>query len=212
MNHSADLQTFTLSHVRERVLDRLVYTEDEHDGDYHMNPDYMDWVVSESAINAAVLIGMVERQGDVCVVLTKRAERLNSHSGQVAFPGGKIDVEDTSVEAAAMREAQEEIGLEKKHVEILGRMPDYYSGSGFRIAPVLAIIDPAANIRANLDEVDYVFEVPLAFLMDTSNHQAGSRMFEGRERFYLEMPYKEHFIWGVTAGIIRVLHDRVFAR
>ena len=97
-------------------------------------------------------------------------------------------------------------------MELLGRLPNYYSGSGFRIAPVLAIIDPAANISANLDEVDYVFEVPLAFLMDKSNHQTGSRMFEGKERFYLEMPYKEHFIWGVTAGIIRVLHDRVFAR
>ncbi len=210
MSNSIDLQSFTLEHVRGRVLDRLKYDDGEHDGDYHMNPDFRDWVVSDAAVNAAVLIGMVERQEGVCVVLTKRAERLTSHSGQVAFPGGKIDAEDGSPEAAAMREAEEEIGLENRHVDILGRLPDYYSGSGFRIAPILAIIDPAASISANLDEVDYVFEVPLAFLMNSDNHKTGSRMFDGSERFYLEMPYKEHFIWGVTAGIIRVMHDRVF--
>jgi len=202
---------FSLEEVRRCIGGRLRDCRDEHDGDYRMNPDFKDQVVSGAVTDAAVLIGMVERVEGVCLIFTKRAEQLNAHSGQVAFPGGKIDNNDASPQAAALREAHEEIGLEENAVEIIGRLPDYYSGSGFRIAPVLGIIDPAANYEANPQEVDYVFEVPLAFLMNPQNHQTGSRWFEGGERFYLEMPYKEHFIWGVTAGMIRALYERVFA-
>lgn len=201
---------FSLNEVRRQFADRLRFDDREHDGDYQLNPDFRKYLVDNATRDAAVLIGLIEREAEVNVLLTKRAEQLNSHSGQVAFPGGKIDHSDGSPEAAALREAHEEVGLEPQRVEIIGRMPDYYSGSGFRIAPVLGVVDPAVELVANPEEVDYVFEVPLSFLMNPDNHRQASRVFQGRERFYLEMPYGEHFIWGVTAGIIRVLHDRVF--
>lgn len=201
---------FSLDKVRRQFADRLRFDDHEHDGDYQLNPDFRKYLVDNATRDAAVLIGLIEREVEVNVLLTKRAEQLNSHSGQVAFPGGKIDRSDGSPEAAALREAHEEVGLEPHRVEIIGRMPDYYSGSGFKIAPVLGVVDPTVELVANPEEVDYVFEVPLSFLMNPDNHRQASRVFQGRERFYLEMPYGEHFIWGVTAGIIRVIHDRVF--
>ena len=144
------------------------------------------------------------------VILTKRTEQLTSHSGQVAFPGGKIDDTDASAEEAALREAQEEIGLDTNEVEILGRLPDYHSSSGFRINPVMGLVMPHADFSINTDEVEYMFEVPLSFLMNPENHVTSSKFFKGAHRHYYEMPYEGHYIWGVTAGMIRVLHDRVF--
>ena len=205
-----DRYGFTLDDVRDYAGERLNFSPHEHDGDYRLNTDYASWVVSNATKDAAVLIGFVERSEGICLLLTKRAEQLNSHSGQVAFPGGKIDPEDSSPKAAALREAQEEIGLSAENVEVVGRLPDYYSGSGFKIAPILAIVDSKAEFNVNHEEVDYLFEVPLSFLMNKANHRTASRMFQGTQRFYLEMPYKEHFIWGVTAGIIDVLRERMF--
>ena len=160
---------------------------------------------------AAVLVPLVRRDNGLSVLLTRRTDHLARHAGQVAFPGGKIDETDISVEHAALREAQEEVGLDPHHAEVIGRLPDYYTGSGYRIAPVVALIGSGAEISANPDEVDYHFEVPFAFLMDPANHHKGSRTFEGKERYFLEMPYEGYYIWGVTAGIIRALHDRLFA-
>ena len=160
---------------------------------------------------AAVLIGLVERDGEAQVILTKRTEKLSNHSGQVAFPGGKIDDDDASPEAAALREAWEEIGLDINEVDILGRLPDYYSGSGYLIAPVIGAVSASAGYEINKDEVDYKFEVPLSFLMNPDNHLHASKFFAGKDRHYYEMPYEDHYIWGVTAGMIRVLYDRVFA-
>ena len=145
------------------------------------------------------------------MLLTKRTEKLRRHSGQDAFPGGRIDPEDASVEAAALREANEEVGLDARDVEVIGRMPDYYAGSGFRIAPVLSIVRPGAPLVINPDEVDDAFEVPLSFLMNTANHRTDSRMWQNVERHFYTMPYGEKYIWGVTAGIIRALHDRLYA-
>ncbi len=196
--------------VRSRLQSRLAFSVDDLDGDFLMNPGSRDYLVSNAKKEAAVLIGLVERFEEAHVVLTKRADWLASHSGQVAFPGGKIDAEDTSPEHAALREAHEEVGLEGHHVELIGRMPDYYSGSGFKIAPVIGFINSEAKLEPNPEEVDYLFEVPLQFLMDSDNYNTGSRVFMGKQRHYLEIPYGEHFIWGVTAGMIRVLRDRVF--
>ena len=194
-----------LAHARLGDPDKAQY------GDFTLNPDFHDWVHARAVRPAAVLIPVLERMDGLNVLLTKRHDQLKSHSGQVAFPGGKIDAEDATPEAAALREAQEEIGLEPDLVEIIGRLPDYFSGSGYRIAPVLALVEPSAPMIANPDEVDYIFEVPFGFLMDKANHLQGSRELGGRQRFYLEMPYGEHYIWGVTAGIIAALHDRMFS-
>ncbi|MEM7067584.1 MAG: CoA pyrophosphatase [Pseudomonadota bacterium] len=200
----------TIDSLRTRITTASIRWQGELDGDYQLNPDLMDLVVANAKKEAAVLIGFVEREEGLCVILTKRTEKLASHSGQVAFPGGKIDPTDRSAAAAALREAQEEIGLDTSEVEIVGQLPDYRSGSGFLINPVMGIVSADADFEINADEVEYMFEVPLAFLMNPANHLTSSRVFQGRERFYYEMPYDGHYIWGVTAGMIRVLHDRVF--
>lgn len=196
--------------VRALLLKKLDFASDEMDGDYQMNEGMRESVIANAKKHAAVLIGLIEREGSVNVILTKRTEALNNHSGQVAFPGGRIDDDDASPEAAALREAWEEIGLDINEVEIMGRLPDYYTGSGYRVAPVIGFVREGADFEINPDEVDYIFEVPLAFLMDVANHTTTSRMWKERERFFYEMPYQEHYIWGVTAGMIRVLYDRVF--
>ncbi|MEO0327345.1 MAG: CoA pyrophosphatase [Pseudomonadota bacterium] len=202
---------YSLEFVRSRVQSLRPLLDDRLDGDFHLNEDLRKDIVEHAKKPAAVLIGLVEREEEAHVLLTKRTEALRSHSGQIAFPGGKIDDDDASPEAAALREAQEEIGLDPTEVDILARLPDYHSGSGFKIHPVLAAVKPDADFEINPGEVEYMFDVPLSFLMNPANHQTASKFFKGAERHYYEMPYGEHYIWGVTAGIIRVLYDRVFS-
>ncbi len=197
--------------IRARCADRLIFNPDDQEGDYHLNPEMRDHIVGRAVKQAAVLIPLVMRDGEVQVILTKRAEKLKSHSGQVAFPGGKIDEDDASPEAAALREAWEEIGLDINEVEVLGRLPNYSSGSGFLISPVVGFVSAHADFEISPDEVDYMFEVPLSFLMNLDNHVHATRDFGERQWTYLEIPFDGHHIWGVTAGMIRVLHDRVFS-
>ncbi len=201
---------FTADALRARIGAASDSWHLEVDGDYQLNPELRDAIVDNALKEAAVLIGIVERPEGLCMILTKRTENLSNHSGQVAFPGGKIDPTDASAEMAALREAQEEIGLDTSEVEILATLPDYYSGSGFKINPVLGLVSQTADFSINPHEVEYMFEVPLSFLMNPVNHVTSSKFFRGAERHYYEMPYQEHYIWGVTAGMIRVFHDRVF--
>lgn len=181
------------------------------DGDHRFNPDHVDLIKRDGLRDAAVLIAVVDHGDEATVIMTKRAETLRAHTGQVAFPGGRIDPEDPSPEYTAVREAGEEIGLTPDHIEVVGRMPDYVSGSGYRIAPVLAIVTPGFQLSINPDEVDQAFEVPLRFLMDPANHHRGSRLWGEREWFFFDMPYEGQRIWGVTAGIIRTLYERLYA-
>ncbi len=180
-------------------------------GDHSLNPALRHLIVREGLRDAAVLVPVVDRPGDATVILTQRTEKLRSHSGQVAFPGGGIDDTDASPEDAALREAREEIGLDRGHVEIVGRMPDYVTGSGYRIAPVLSVVRPGFDLVINPDEVDAAFEVPLAFLMDPANHRRESRTWNDQERFFYTMPFGDRYIWGVTAGIIHALYERLYA-
>jgi 8-oxo-dGTP pyrophosphatase MutT (NUDIX family) len=180
-------------------------------GDHRLNPSLTDLIVREGLRDAAVLIPVVDRAPEATVLLTQRTEKLRSHSGQVAFPGGRIDPTDASAEEAALRETLEEIGLPPAGIEVIGRMPDYVTGSGYRIAPVLGIVTPPFDLVINEHEVDAVFEVPLGFLMTAANHTRESRLWQERERFYYTMPYQGRFIWGVTAGIIRTLYERLYA-
>lgn len=164
--------------------------------------------------DASVLFGIIDRAEGASVLLTKRTETLSSHKGQVALPGGRIDQGDPSAESAALREAHEEVGVEPKYVTVLGKLGDYKSGSGYRVIPVIGIIDPAFTLRINQHEVAEAFEVPLSFLMNANNHQIGSAIWNDNERFFYKMPYGEGRetkpIWGVTAGIIRMIYDRVY--
>jgi len=157
---------------------------------------------------AAVLIPVVDHPQPT-VLLTQRSAHLNDHAGQISFPGGKIDAIDASPLDAALREAEEEIGLSREFIDPIGYLDLYATGFGFRILPTVARVKPGFKLRINQAEVDDAFEVPLAFLMDPANHQVHSKEFRGMERSYYAMPFAEHYIWGATAGILRVLYERI---
>lgn len=160
---------------------------------------------------AAVLVGLVAHQGGVSVLLTERAASLRLHAGQIAFPGGKIEPQDETPAAAALREAEEEIGLAPAHIEPLGYLDPYVTGTGFRVIPVVARIEPPFSLRLHPGEVADAFEAPFAFLMDASNHSFDSRTFGGRLRRFYAMPYGDRYIWGATAGILRKLYERLYS-
>ncbi|MEE2952274.1 MAG: CoA pyrophosphatase [Pseudomonadota bacterium] len=180
-------------------------------GDHLLNPDIVQLMERAKVREAAVLVPLVDRPDGAGVILTRRTQKLRKHSGQIAFPGGSIDPEDLSPEAAALREAREEIALADRFVEPLGRLPRYLTTTGFRITPVLASVAPGFSLAANPDEVDDIFEVPLSFLMSEANHQRHSKAFDGVERHFYAMPFGDRYIWGVTAGIIRTLYERYYA-
>ena len=155
---------------------------------------------------AAVLLPLVLRE-TVCVLLTQRSAQLSSHAGQIALPGGRVDAQDRDAVAAALREAQEEVGLPPDRVEVLGTLPRYRTGSAFDITPVVALVQPDWVVRPNAGEVDAVFEVPLSYLMNPANHRRHWRESDGLRREWYAMPYRdgeqERFIWGATAGLLR---------
>jgi 8-oxo-dGTP pyrophosphatase MutT (NUDIX family) len=150
------------------------------------------------------------------VLLTKRASHLNKHAGQVSFPGGRIDPGDESPEAAALREAEEEIGLDPMRVELAGRLPDYITGTGYQITPVMGLLSPGValdglGLMASPHEVEQMFELPLAVLLDPNAPVRKTRMWQGRMRSYWEWPHPEHHIWGATAAILVGLASRLRA-
>lgn len=157
-------------------------------------------------MEAAVLVGVVMRD-EPTVLLTQRPSHMSTHPGQIAFAGGKRDPEDESVLATALREAEEEIGLAAQHIEVLGTLPEYITGSVFHVTPVVALIDPAMQLTLNTHEVADAFEVPLAFLMNPAHHRWHRYVYEGQEREWLSIPYREdgqmRFVWGATAGMLR---------
>jgi 8-oxo-dGTP pyrophosphatase MutT (NUDIX family) len=158
---------------------------------------------------AAVLIPVVEHP-EPTVLLTQRSVHLSSHAGQIAFPGGKIDATDASPLEAALREAEEEVGLDRSFVDPIGYLDVYGTSFGFRILPTLARVKPGFQLTINHGEVDDAFEVPLAFLMNPANHQLHAKEFRGMERTYYAMPFAERYIWGATAGILRLLYERIY--
>jgi len=151
---------------------------------------------------AAVLIGVVERREGPAVLLTQRTEHLKDHAGQISFPGGRVEPHDRSIEATALREAEEEIGLEATRVEVLGELAPYDTVTGFRIHPVVGWIAPPFELRPDRFEVADVFEVPLHFVLDPANHRRQSYRRGALTRAYYVLPYQGRFIWGATAGIL----------
>jgi 8-oxo-dGTP pyrophosphatase MutT (NUDIX family) len=157
-----------------------------------------------------VLIPVVARLPEASVLLTQRTPHLSAHAGQIAFPGGKVDSGDPTPAAAALREAEEEIGLLPAMVEPIGYLGPYLTRTGYRIVPVVGRVDPGHSLTINPNEVVDTFEVPLSFLMTPDNHRRGSRTVMGTPRYFYEMPFNERYIWGITAGIIRGLYERIY--
>ena len=204
-------RVFTADDFRRRALRETGPFAVDEFGDHRLNPGLRDMIVRDGLRDAAVLVPVVDHGPEATVLLTQRNANLRSHSGQVAFPGGRIDAGDASAGAAALRETMEEIGLPGERVEVIGRLPDYVTGSGYRIAPVLSVVKPGFHLHLNPAEVDAAFEVPLSFLMDPANHHRQSRTLNEVRRYFYEMPFGERYIWGVTAGIIRTLYERLYA-
>ena len=171
-------------------------------------------VVEDGAIHteltpAAVLFPIVLHEGGHTVLLTQRTAHLKDHAGQIAFPGGRVEDDDLTAVHTALRETEEEIGLARERVEVLGFLPEYRTGTGFRVTPVVATVQPPFDLLPDPFEVAEVFEVPLAFLLDPLNHQRHSLQYRGALRHYFAMPYGDYFIWGATAGMIRSLSERL---
>jgi len=162
----------------------------------------------ESAVvtAAAVLVPIVDHPPGLTVIFTRRTSQLKAHSGQVSFPGGRAEPEDPTPEFTALREAQEEIGLAIERVEVLARLPDYHTRTGFRVTPVVGVVTPPLALTPDPREVDEVFEVPLAFLLDPANHRRETRELQGRTVGYYVMRYGTHTIWGATAGMLMNLY------
>lgn len=155
---------------------------------------------------ASVLMPLVQRPDGITMLLTQRTAHLNDHAGQVSLPGGRAEAEDATPIATALRESEEEISLDRGCVEVLGTLPEHYTGSGYRITPVVGLVHPPFELRADPFEVAEIFEVPLAFLMDGMNHERRSiPVPDGSRRSFYAMPYDRFFIWGATAAMLRNL-------
>jgi 8-oxo-dGTP pyrophosphatase MutT (NUDIX family) len=161
---------------------------------------------------ASVLVPIVVRPEALTVLLTRRTAHLRDHSGQIAFPGGRAEPHDPTPEATALRESSEEVGLDPARVELLGRLADYHTRTGYRVTPVVGVVTPPFELRPDAHEVDEVFEVPLSFLLDPRNHQRHAREFQGRTVHYFAIPYAEYYIWGATAGMLVNLYRYLAAQ
>ncbi|MBM3536431.1 MAG: CoA pyrophosphatase [Alphaproteobacteria bacterium] len=178
-------------------------------GDHDLNPDIMP---KGPLKLASVLVPLVVRPDNVTVLLTKRTAHLQAHAGQISFPGGGIEEGDSDAVACALRETEEEIGLTRERVEVVGRLDTYVVRTGFQVTPVVGLVTPPFELQRDEFEVAEVFEVPLSFVLDRRNHERRMREdFGGLKREFWVMPYHEYYIWGATAGMLvnlcEVLHD-----
>jgi 8-oxo-dGTP pyrophosphatase MutT (NUDIX family) len=198
----------------EAVLSKSVPTADpdapDTPSDFDLSPELVPEIARAPLAPAAVLIPIVARP-ELTVLLTQRTEALRRHAGQIAFPGGRMEPTDRDPIATALREAQEEIGLDPSFVEPLGYLDAYRTGTGFRIFPVVSLVREGFTLALDAREVADTFEVPLAFLMDEANHRTEARTWLGVERRFYAMPFEDRYIWGATAGIMKNMHKRLFS-
>ncbi len=151
---------------------------------------------------AAVLVPLVQRDEGLHVILTRRTDHLSDHAGQISFPGGRQEDHDNTLEETALRETEEEIGLARVHIELVGRLDDYYTVTGYQVTPVVGLITPPFDLAPDAHEVAEVFEVPMEFILEPRNQKLQTVTFEGVKRRYFAIPYREYYIWGATAGML----------
>jgi len=179
-------------------------------GDHDLNPDFYD--PTQSLTPAAVLVPIVDRAKGPTVLLTRRTDHLYDHAGQISFPGGRIDPVDSDAEAAALRETEEEIGLPRRHITLVGRLDTYVTRTGFEVSPQVGVVAPPFPLEPDTFEVAEIFEVPLDFFLVPENRKTHSRLYQGKERHFYVFPYRDYFIWGATAGmlvnLVEVLRQR----
>ena len=178
-----------------------------------LNDGEYGWIAQDDDVkpgrvrSAAVLVPLVERPEGITVLLTQRTAHLKSHAGQVSFPGGKVEPYDDSAEETALRETEEEIGLPREHVEIIGRLGTRTTGSGFHVTPVVGLIRQPVEFDPDPGEVESIFEVPLPFVLNPINHKFETRLIKGLERQFYVMPYDNFYIWGLTARLLVALKN-----
>ena len=160
-------------------------------------------------VSAAVLVPVIVREAGLAMLLTRRTDHLAHHAGQISFPGGRFEDVDDGPEDAALRETEEEIGLHRHHVDLIGRLDDYVTRTGFRITPIVGMIHPPFATKADPFEVAEIFEVPLDHLLDPAHHERHSRVYKGVSRSYHAMPYNQYYIWGATAGMLMNFYEVV---
>lgn len=179
-------------------------------GDYDMNPEVRAALAPDRVLRpAAVLVPVVERETGPTILLTRRTDHLSHHAGQVAFPGGRVDQTDSGPVDTALRETEEEIGLHRSHIDIIGALDTYETGTGFSITPIVGLVRPGFTLTLQAEEVALAFEVPLDFFLDPANHTRESREWRGVLRHYYVMPYQGHHIWGATAGMLVNLYEKL---
>lgn len=164
----------------------------------------------EAFTPSAVLVPIVARETGLTVLLTQRTAHLRDHAGQISFPGGRCESTDEDTVMTALREAHEEVGLDPRRIEVLGRLPEYRTGTGFSVTPIVGLVTPPLNLQLDDFEVAEAFEVPFEFLLDPSNRQRHTMRHGGRVRDYWAMPWEGYFIWGATAGMLVSLHRFLF--
>lgn len=191
-----------LAKISQCLQNRLLIRER---GDHDLNPELS--CTDGTLRHAAVLVLLVERDEDLSVLFTKRTDNLEHHPGQISFPGGHIEPTDHDPVAAALRETHEEVGIAPQHIQILGRLDTYITRTGFHITPVVGSVRAPINLCPDPSEVDEVFEVPLAFLLDPANHHTHEREFQGAVRRFYATSYEDYYIWGATAGMLMDLYQ-----
>ena len=195
-----DGRYLTAGFVTDRLAAALARSPAERPrGDHDLNPGF---VPTRTPTQAAVLVPLILRPDGLQVMLTQRTAHLTDHAGQISFPGGRAEPEDKDSIATALRETQEEVGVPPELVEVLGRLDNYVTSTGYEVAPVVGLIRPPFPVTPDPHEVAEVFEVPLAFLVDPRNHDRHSREWQGRERHFYVLPYQDRYIWGATAGML----------
>ena len=180
-----------------------------HPADVEADPAFVRYVhpPERAVVLAAVLVPLINRTDGVTVMLTQRTAHLNDHAGQISFPGGRVEEHDVDRIQTALRETEEETGLAREAVEVIGRLPDFDIPSGFRVTPIVGWIEPPVDFNPDPFEVAEVFEVPLHHFLDPANHERRSDDINGRRRNYYAMPYQNRFIWGATAGMLFTLYQ-----